>query len=92
MDAGIAASFWKPQARPWVSVWGRVRRCTQLEDSLKPGAAGIHYQVEKEGSKPPTRKPAYGAPTKEEERFLSAQADAFAGAKAEEEVGLLRSK
>jgi len=27
-----------------------------------------------------------------EERFLSAQADAFAGAKAEEKVGLLRSK
>jgi len=27
-----------------------------------------------------------------EERFLSAQADAFAGAKAEEEVGLLRSE
>jgi hypothetical protein len=29
---------------------------------------------------------------KEEERFLSAQADAFAGAKAGEKVGLLRSK
>ena len=29
---------------------------------------------------------------KEEERFLSAQADAFAGANAEEKVGLLRSK
>jgi len=28
----------------------------------------------------------------EEERFLSAQADGFAGAKAEEKVGLLRSK
>ena len=28
----------------------------------------------------------------EEERFLSAQADAFAGANAEEKVGLLRSK
>jgi hypothetical protein len=28
----------------------------------------------------------------EEERFLSAQADAFAGAKAEEKIGLLRSK
>jgi len=28
----------------------------------------------------------------EEERFLSAQADPFAGAKAEEKVGLLRSK
>jgi len=27
-----------------------------------------------------------------EERFLSAKADAFAGAKAEEKVGLLRSK
>ncbi len=27
-----------------------------------------------------------------EERFLSAQADAFAGANAEEKVGLLRSK
>jgi hypothetical protein len=27
-----------------------------------------------------------------EERFLSAQADAFAGAKAEERVGLLRSE
>ncbi len=31
-------------------------------------------------------------PRKEEERFLSAQADAFAGANAEEKVGLLRSK
>jgi hypothetical protein len=30
--------------------------------------------------------------TRREERFLSAQADAFAGAKAEEKVGLLRSK
>jgi hypothetical protein len=30
--------------------------------------------------------------TKEEERFLSAQADAFAGAKAEEKIGLLRSE
>jgi hypothetical protein len=34
--------------------------------------------------------PAPGA--RIEERFLSAQADAFAGAKAEEKVGLLRSK
>ncbi len=32
------------------------------------------------------------AERKEEERFLSAQADAFAGANAEEKVGLLRSK
>ncbi len=31
-------------------------------------------------------------PRKEEERFLSAQADRFAGAKREEKVGLLRSK
>jgi hypothetical protein len=31
-------------------------------------------------------------PRKEEERFLSAQADAFAGANAEEKVGPLRSK
>jgi len=30
--------------------------------------------------------------TKDEERFLSAQADRFAGAKREEKVGLLRSK
>jgi hypothetical protein len=29
---------------------------------------------------------------KKEERFLSAQADAFARAKAEEKIGLLRSK
>jgi hypothetical protein len=29
---------------------------------------------------------------RKEERFLSAQADAFAGANAEEKVGLLRSK
>ena len=33
-----------------------------------------------------------GGAKKEEERFLSAQTDAFAGAKAEEKVGLLRSK
>ncbi len=32
------------------------------------------------------------ASTRSEERFLSAQADAFAGANAEERVGLLRSK
>jgi hypothetical protein len=32
------------------------------------------------------------AETKEEERFLSAQADPFTGVKGEEEVGLLRSK
>jgi len=30
--------------------------------------------------------------SRREERFLSAQADAFAGAKAEEKIGLLRSK
>jgi len=29
---------------------------------------------------------------KEEERFLSSQADAFAGVKAEEKIGLLRSE
>jgi hypothetical protein len=33
-----------------------------------------------------------GGSRKEEERFLSAQADAFAGANAEEKIGLLRSK
>jgi hypothetical protein len=33
-----------------------------------------------------------GSQGKEEERFLSAQADRFAGAKREEKVGLLRSK
>jgi hypothetical protein len=33
-----------------------------------------------------------GGLRKEEERFLSAQANAFAGANAEEKVGLLRSK
>jgi hypothetical protein len=33
-----------------------------------------------------------GRKYRREERFLSAQADAFAGAKAEEEIGLLRSK
>jgi hypothetical protein len=31
-------------------------------------------------------------PTKKKERFLSTQADAFAGANAEEKIGLLRSK
>jgi hypothetical protein len=33
-----------------------------------------------------------GHPVKREEKFLSAQADAFAGANAEEKIGLLRSK
>jgi hypothetical protein len=33
-----------------------------------------------------------GGLRKEEERFLTAQADRFAGAKWEEKVGLLRSK
>src|SRR6266851_1358851 len=37
MDAVNAASFWKPQARPWVSILGRARRYTPLEGSLKPG-------------------------------------------------------
>jgi hypothetical protein len=33
-----------------------------------------------------------GGQGEEEERFLSARADAFAGAKAEEKIGLFRSK
>jgi hypothetical protein len=36
--------------------------------------------------------PKGGGVTKEEERFLSAQADHFAGANWKKEVGLLRSK
>ena len=36
--------------------------------------------------------PEEGGLTKEEERFLSAQADRFAGAKRGEKVGSLRSK
>jgi hypothetical protein len=41
--------------------------------------------------RPSIRRPA-SFEIEEEERFLSAQADAFAGAKAEEKVGRLRSK
>jgi hypothetical protein len=36
--------------------------------------------------------PEEGGLTKEEERFLSARADRFAGAKREEKIGPLRSK
>src|SRR5712692_428037 len=37
MDAVIVASFWKLQPRPWItwlSILGRAKRHTQLEDSL----------------------------------------------------------
>jgi hypothetical protein len=57
MDAVNAASFWKPQARLWISVWGRARRRTQLEGSLKPGR-----EVEKEKAKPAGSNGEPGAP------------------------------
>jgi hypothetical protein len=50
-----------------------------LADGVPPNVAGdVLYLI--------------GGPENVEERFLSSQADAFAGAKAEETVGLLRSK